>query len=222
MSRSGSAFRPPRPVEVVIPGPAGPLQGLVEDPGEPADEVAVLCHPHPLYHGTMNNKVVHALARAANRLRVPAVRFNFRGVADSGGAWDEGRGETDDALAVVEWAHQQWPDRRLWLGGFSFGSYVALNAAPTAEPAALVTVAPPVRRFPVEEVRTPTCPWLVIHGADDELVDASAVREWVARLAPAPRLEVVPETTHFFHGRLNVLQDTVRGFWEACRQEEPA
>ncbi len=194
----------------------------MEDPGEAAGEVAVVCHPHPLYHGTMNNKVVHALARAANRLQVPAVRFNFRGVGDSGGAWDAGQGESEDALAVVEWARRRWPGRRLWLGGFSFGSYVALNAASAAEPAALVTVAPPVRRFPVEQVTTPACPWLVVHGADDELVDADAVRHWVAGLAPPPRLTVIPDTTHFFHGRLNVLQDTVREFWEACRQEDPA
>lgn len=204
--------RPPRPEALEIPGPAGPLEAIVEDPGGDPPAYAVVCHPHPLYQGTMRNKVVHTVARAANRLGAPAVRFNFRGVGASGGAWDEGRGEAADALAVIEWAQERWPDRPLWLAGFSFGAYVALRAAPAARPAALVTVAPPVQRFPVGTTPVPDCPWLVVQGEADELVDYREVVAW-AEAAPArPRLALLPDTSHFFHGRLGALQETVQDF----------
>lgn len=211
---TGERFRPPRPEAVVIPGPAGPLEGLAEDPGEPSPACVVVCHPHPLYHGTMNNKVVHALARAGHRLGLPSVRFNFRGVGGSAGAWDEGAGETEDALAVAEWARARWPGRRLWLAGFSFGSFVSLRAARPAGAAALVTVAPPVQRFPVDAVPRPGCPWLVVHGEEDELVSAAAVQHWADGLDPRPDMVVMPGATHFFHGRLNELQARVGEFWE--------
>mgnify|MGYP006284641489 FL=1 len=209
-------WRPPRPQNVVIPGPAGPLEAIVEDPaeqvgGEPP-ALAVVCHPHPLYQGTMRNKVVHTVARAANRLGAPSVRFNFRGVGASAGGWDEGRGETEDALAVIEWARRRWPGRPLWLAGFSFGSYVALQAAATAAPAALVTVAPPVQRFPLGEGPAPQLPWLVVQGQADELVDWQAVRAWVEARPQPPALVLLPETSHFFHGRLNELQAAVQDF----------
>ncbi len=214
---AAAAFRPPRPVAVTIPGPAGPIEALVEDPGEPSPVFAVVCHPHPLYHGTMNNKVVHALARAAHRLGVPSVRFNFRGVGASGGAWDEGRGETHDTLAVVEWAREHWTGGQLWLAGFSFGSFVSLRAAPLAGAGALVSVAPPVWRFPVHELPPPGCAWLVVHGEEDELVEADAVRDWARGQDPAPELSVFRATTHFFHGRLNELQERVVRFWEPLK-----
>ncbi len=206
------AWRPPRPEMLEIPGPSGPLEAIVEVPeGEPA-AIAVVCHPHPLHQGTMRNKVVHTVARAANRLGAPAVRFNFRGVGRSAGTWDEGRGETDDALAVVAWARDRWPQCPLWLAGFSFGAHVALRAAVVAQPAALVTVAPPVGRLPVEETPAPGCPWLVVQGEADELLDYRRVAEWVAARPESPRLELLPETSHFFHGRLAELQGIVEDF----------
>lgn len=204
--------RPPRPEAVEIPGPAGPLEAIVEDPGGEPPALAVVCHPHPLYQGTMRNKVVHTVARAMNRIGAPAVRFNFRGVGASGGAWDEGRGETDDALAVVDWARRRWPGRPLWLAGFSFGAFVALRTAPAARPAALVTVAPPVQRFPVGESPDPECPWLVVQGEADELVDYREVVAWAEARTAVPRIELLAETSHFFHGRLGVLQEVVQDF----------
>lgn len=203
---------PPRPESVEIPGPVGPLEAIVEDPGGEPPALAVVCHPHPLYQGTMRNKVVHTVARAMNRLGAPAVRFNFRGVGASGGAWDDGRGETGDALAVVEWARGRWPEQPLWLAGFSFGAFVALRAAPAAHPAALVTVAPPVQRFPLGETPDPGCPWLVVQGEADELVDFREVVAWAeARPAP-PRIALLPDTSHFFHGRLGALRQVVQDF----------
>ena len=209
-------WRPPRPEGLEIPGPAGPLEAIVEEPAMPdgaePPALAVVCHPHPLYQGTLRNKVVHTVARAANRLGAPSVRFNFRGVGASAGAWDEGRGETEDALAVIEWARRRWPGLPLWLAGFSFGSYVALRAAPQAQPAALVTVAPPVQRFPLDDAWRPAAPWLVVQGEADELVDWRAVRAWVAARTPPPELVLLPDTSHFFHGRLGELQQAVQDF----------
>jgi uncharacterized protein len=204
--------RPPRPELLEIPGPVGSLEAVVEDPGGEPPALAVVCHPHPLYQGSMHNKVAHTLARAANRLGAPAVRFNFRGVGASGGAWDYGRGETEDALAVVEWARHRWPGRPLWLAGFSFGAFVALLAAPAAKPAALVTVAPPVQRFPLGEVSDPAGPWLVVQGEADELLDYHEVVAWAEARPVAPRVALLPETSHFFHGRLGQLQEVVEDF----------
>ena len=212
------ALRPPRPEPLEIPGPAGPLEAIVEDPGGEPPALAVVCHPHPLHLGTMHNKVAHTLARAANRLGAPAVRFNFRGVGASGGAWDYGRGETEDALAVAEWARHRWPGRPLWLAGFSFGAFVALKAAPAARPAALVTVAPPVQRFPLGEAPDPACPWLVVQGEADELLDYHEVVAWAKGRVPVPRLALLPATSHFFHGRLGQLQDVVADFLDTSRE----
>ncbi|MFU8896783.1 MAG: alpha/beta hydrolase [Gammaproteobacteria bacterium] len=189
--------------------------------GGPPPALAVVCHPHPLYQGTMRNKVVHTLARAANRLGAPAVRFNFRGVGASGGAWDEGRGETADALAVIEWARARWPGAPLWLAGFSFGAYVALHAAAVARPAALVTVAPPVGRLPVADTPEPAGPWLIVQGAADELLDHEAVLAWARARPAAPRVALMPATSHFFHGRLAELQQQVQDFLAALQEQEP-
>lgn len=205
-------WRPPSPQALEIEGPAGPLEALVEDPGGEPPALAVVCHPHPLHQGTLRNKVVHTLARAANRLGAPAVRFNFRGVGGSAGAWDEGRGETGDALAVIDWARREWPDRPLWLAGFSFGAWIALRAAPQAGPAALVTVAPPVQRLPLGETAEPGVPWLVVQGEADELVDWRAVVAWAAAMERPPQVARLAGTSHFFHGRLGDLQGVVEDF----------
>ena len=210
--------RPSRPEAVEIPGPAGPLEALVEDPGGEPRALAVVCHPHPLYQGTMRNKVVHTLARAANGCGAPSVRFNFRGVGASAGGWDEGRGETEDALAVIEWARARWPGRGLWLAGFSFGAFVALRAAGSARPDALVTVAPPVQRFPLGETPEVGAPWLLVQGEADELVDHRQVVAWAQARRPAPQLALLPGTSHFFHGRLGELQQVVQDFLQRLEE----
>lgn len=205
--------RQPPPAQLLaIAGPAGPLETIVEDPGGVPPAIAVVCHPHPLYQGTMRNKVVHTLARAANRLGAPAVRFNFRGVGASGGSWDEGRGEIEDALAVAAWARQRWPGRPLWLAGFSFGAFAAFVAAGEVKPAALVTIAPPVTRFPIDAAPDPQAPWLLVQGEDDELVDFHEVVAWAKTRPISPRVVLLPGTSHFFHGRLGELQRVVQDF----------
>jgi alpha/beta superfamily hydrolase len=207
-------FRPPAPQPGQIDGPVGPLEARLEDPapGVAPAVVGVVCHPHPLYGGTMQNKVVHTLARAMQELGAPTVRFNFRGVGGSAGSYDGGAGELEDALAVCAWARRRWNCQALWLAGFSFGAAVALQAAVDVQPRSLVTVAPPVGRIIVSPVERPACPWLVVQGDHDELVDVVQVRRWVDEFAPPPRFVVLNEAEHFFHGRLGELRSAVLEF----------
>ena len=199
--------------KLVINGPAGPIEALVErPPGAIAGTIAVCCHPHPLFGGTMQNKVVHTLARAAQDHGITSIRFNFRGVGGSGGAFDNGVGESDDAAAVADWSRRELGAGWLWALGFSFGSYVALRLAAMRDARLLVTVAPPVQRFDFARLAVPRCPWLVVQGDADELVDHEAVLGWTRLLEPAPEVRILPGVEHFFHGRLTVLRALV-GEW---------
>lgn len=199
--------------KVTIGGPAGPIESLIErPPGAVAGIVAVCCHPHPLYGGTMQNKVVHTLARAAQDVGVTSLRFNFRGVGASAGVHDNGAGETGDAVAVADWCRRELGADRLWALGFSFGSYVALRLATARDAGLLVTVAPPVQRFDFGELEVPRCPWLVVQGDADELVNHEAVLGWSRTLDPAPQVEILPGAEHFFHGRLTAVRSLV-GEW---------
>ncbi|MGE5625059.1 MAG: alpha/beta hydrolase [Bacillota bacterium] len=194
-------------------GPAGMIEGLLDFPGAAPTAVAVVCHPHPLQGGSMNNKVAYILARAFNDLGAASLRFNFRGVGKSAGAFDLGRGETADALAAIDWMAARHPGLPLWLGGFSFGAYVALRVQSERPVERLVTVAPAVERFDTNMVREPVCPWLLVQGDADEVVSPQAVLDWVRGLKKPPRLELLAGAGHFFHGRLNELREAVvRGF----------
>ena len=201
-----------RATNTMIAGPAGPLQVRIDEPadgGEP-QHVAVVCHPHPLFGGTMTNKVAHMLARTCSELGLPAVRFNFRGVDRSVGTHDDGRGEVDDVLAIVDWAEHRWPGADIWLAGFSFGAAMALRASLRHPVARLITVAPALRWLEGIGPEVPSCPWLIVQGDQDELVDAQAVTAWAKSLVRAPQLEILPGAEHFFHGRLNDLRDIVK------------
>ncbi len=193
---------------LTVDGPAGRLEVLVDAPGErQGDRVAVLCHPHPSHQGTMMNKVVHTLSRAMLELGVPAVRFNFRGVGVSEGEYAQGIGETEDTLAICRWAAERYQGAELWLGGFSFGAMVACRAALSANPAQLISIAPPVLSMEgFFGTGQPSCPWLIVQGDADEVVDCDSVVEWVNRLEPGPELVVLPEGSHFFHGKLTMLR----------------
>lgn len=190
----------------VIAGPAGALECAIDAPAEPPRGTAVLCHPHPLHGGTMDNKVVQTLARAFVALGYRAVRFNFRGIGNSGGAWDEGRGEVDDLLAVT--AALRDPALPLVLGGFSFGAAMAARAAARVETERLVLIGPAVVNFAPPAVSQHT---LVIHGEADEVVPLSAVFDW-ARPQTLP-VTVVPGVGHFFHGQLGLLKQLILGAW---------
>jgi len=195
---------------LAIRGPAGVLEAIAHEAEGAAQPLyGIVCHPHPLFGGTMDNKVVYTVARALQTSGVAALRFNFRGVGASAGAYDEGAGETQDAAAVADFGAARWPNRRLILAGFSFGAFVALRLALARDAARLITVAPPVGRFDFSELHAPPCPWLVVQGDADDVVDPNAVIAWVRRQHPAPELRVVPGVGHFFHGHLAGLRDAV-------------
>jgi uncharacterized protein len=212
-----------RAERVTIPGPAGDLEALVEMPRteETMRAVGVVCHPHPLYGGTLDNKVVYTLARAFIELDVPAIRFNFRGVGASSGRFDDGRGETADALAVIAYARHRWPDASLWLAGFSFGGAVALRAAAQARPDRLIAVAPGITRVAMDGVGSPSCPWLLVQGDADDVIEPAAVLEWAHRQSVAPAVQLLPGAGHFFHGRLHELRQLVLEFLRP-EKESPA
>jgi alpha/beta superfamily hydrolase len=193
---------PPR--KLSIEGPAGRLEIAVNDPGESRRGVALVAHPHPLYGGTLDNKVVQTLAKAFVALGYCAMRLNFRGVGDSDGVFDEGRGEVEDFLALAEYARNTHGEGELAIGGFSFGGYVAAAAAGKLQPAHLVLAAPAVGRFPVGRVPGST---LVVHGEEDDVVPLKDVLDW-ARPQALP-VVVFPGAGHFFHGGLVALQRLV-------------
>lgn len=192
-----------------IPGPSGSLEVAVDRPSVDPIGTAVIAHPHPLFGGTMSNKVVQTLARAFVQCGWTSVRFNFRGVGASAGVHDEGRGELDDLLTVVE---SFAPQGRLSLAGFSFGAFVTSHATERLhaqrEIDRLVLVGTAASRFQVanvpEELHLRT---LVIHGEQDDTVPLASVMDW-ARPQTLPVL-VVPAGGHFFHGQLPLLRDLV-------------
>jgi alpha/beta superfamily hydrolase len=208
-----SMVQAPAAEKLFIDGPVGRLEGIVECPM--ADQIrgsVVVCHPHPQHGGTMHNKVAHTLARAFVRLGFASLRFNFRGTEQSEGVFDEGNGELDDAVAAVATMRERYPDLPHWLAGFSFGAAIAVKAAVVTDVDGLVSVAPAISRFAKGLESQPTCPWLIVQGDQDELVDVEETVVWVDRLLPGPELLIIPDGEHFFHGRLNELRKAVCEF----------
>ena len=196
-----------------IDGPAGRLEAILDEPRDgPATGCAVVCHPHPQHGGTMHNKVAHTLARSFVRSGFAVLRFNFRGTEGSEGEYDHGVGELDDALAAMAWIQDHQPDVPLWLAGFSFGAAIAVRAAVAHPVAGLISVAPAIYRFAGNLDGQPDCPWLIIQGDEDELVEVDETVEWVDSLAPGPELLIMTGAEHFFHGRLHELREAVMDF----------
>lgn len=193
-------------VKQLVPGPAGAIECAIDAPAQGEVGLAVICHPHPQHGGTMDNKVAQTLARAAVALGWRSVRFNFRGVGASEGRWDEGRGEVDDALAVI--AAMRREREPLLLAGFSFGAYVASQAAARlpedAKPQRLALVGPSTQKQRLPAVPADT---VVIHGEADDVVPLSATLDW-ARPQSLPVI-VFPGTGHFFHGQLALLKNVL-------------
>ncbi len=195
--------------KLTVDGPEGVIEVAVDAPDEAPRATAIIAHPHPVYGGTMDNKVVQTLARASVAEGFKAVRFNFRGVGGSAGEYDEGRGEIDDMVAVVNALAPQGP---LVLAGFSFGAYVASQVVQRLhdqrELTHIVLVGAATSRFDVanidEELHERT---LIIHGERDDVVELSSVMDW-ARAQSLPVM-VVPDVGHFFHGQLNLLKRVV-------------
>ena len=204
-------FRPPVPEALRLAGPAGDLEAVLEVPaGHDGRSIALVCHPHPLFGGSMQNKVVHMTARALQERGVATLRFNFRGVGSSGGVFDEGRGETDDALAALDALVRRFLGDLPVVAGFSFGAFVAYQVATRRSVRALVTIAPPIRRFDFDAHPAPAVPWTVIQGDQDELVACESVIEWAHAARPSPGIVVIPGAEHFFHGKLAELKTAVQ------------
>jgi alpha/beta superfamily hydrolase len=205
--------QPPERTQFDIEGPAGRLEALLECAPDAAPVgCAVVCHPHPLHGGTMQNKVAHTLARSFAGIGFAALRFNFRGVGRSEGHFDDGNGEVEDVLAAVRWMRAEQPGLPLWIAGFSFGAAMAVRAAVEARPDGLISIAPAVTRFAGNLESQPACPWLILQGDEDELVDVEETIAWFNELAPGPELEVFSHTEHFFHGKLVELRAAVQEF----------
>ena len=196
-------------MKAMIDGPAGLLEACVEAGSDAAAPYALVCHPHPLFGGTMDNKVVTTVARALNACGMPTIRFNFRGVGASAGRYDDGRGETDDAAAVAAWGARRFGTRAMLLAGFSFGAYVAMRLAQTLRPSRLILIAPPVGRFEFTPLAAPDCPWLIVQGDADDVVDPKAVRKWADTHRPLARLNMLTGVGHFFHGHLVELRNAI-------------
>lgn len=214
---TGPAFPLDDTAALTFPGPVGGLEMIVESPEPdtaPRPVVAIVCHPLPTEGGTMHNKVVTMAARALRECGVATVRFNFRGAGASAGKFDNGRGEADDLRAVAAWVRAQRPDAQLWLAGFSFGAYVTLKVAAQLQPGMLISIAPPAGRgWDFAAIAAPECPWLVIQGEADEVVDPAAVYAWIdslKQLRQPPELVRMPDTSHFFHRRLMDLRGAIK------------
>jgi alpha/beta superfamily hydrolase len=203
--------------QLFVSGGAGRIETLLAAPRDRAPKaVCVVCHPHPLYGGAMSNKVVYSLASSALQAGAITARFNFRGVGKSEGAYDQARGETEDALAVVEWLRGYLPGAPLVLAGFSFGAYVSLRAAARAHPAVQISISLPLGGNEYIEDGSmpphPGCPWLAVHSTDDEVVGYERTRAALQAYAPPPRLVTFEGAGHFYHGRLQELQEAVLPF----------
>jgi hypothetical protein len=202
MSRAGE--------RIFIAGVAGRIETVLDRPDRAPRGIALVAHPHPLYGGTLDNKVVQTLAKTFVELGYVSLRPNFRGVGGSEGEHDEGHGETDDLLRVVAQAGRDFGDLPLVLAGFSFGAAVQTQVAQRTRTERVVLVGPAVGRFPTESVPPDT---IVIHGERDETVPLTKVLDW-ARPQDLP-VVVIPGADHFFHLRLNAIKNVVKNSWRS-------
>jgi alpha/beta superfamily hydrolase len=205
-----------------IEGPAGRIEAIVKEPAAPVTRAAVICHPHPLFGGTMHNKVVYRVAKAFEQAGFAVVRFNFRGAGRSEGVHDEGRGEQDDLRAVIRFVEQSYGGAQLWLGGFSFGSAVMLRAGCGYERArALVAVGVPASKYDFGYLASCDKPKLFVQGSQDEFGAVADLKALVGRLKEPKQLKVIEGADHFFEGRLDELGRAVSEFISSMENGVP-
>lgn len=196
---------------IMIPGPVGNLESLIYSVKN-SQAVAVICHPHPLFQGTMYNKVIYTLSRTFYHAGITAVRFNFRGVGKSEGSFGHSVGEIEDFLAVVNWIKETTPGVEFYFAGFSFGAYIAAAGATRQLCKQLFSVAPAVTHQPYSSLPSLSNPWLVLQGEEDEIISPQAVYDWYERAKDYHHflsLIKFPGATHFFHGQLNTLRAAI-------------
>ena len=215
MSLSQLEFNNQNTATTFLAGKAGDIEVLITQPEAITEftPITVISHPHPLYGGSMTNKVVHILAKSFSELGAITVRFNFRGVGKSEGEYDHGIGEAEDLQALVAELKQWRPQAPLWLAGFSFGAYVTTRAQEVIKAEKLLLVAPPVSMYPFNEIAEINIPWTVIQGGQDEVIDASEVKKWIDERPNQPHLIWMDEASHFFHGKLNEVKESLLLAW---------
>ncbi|MEQ1729785.1 MAG: alpha/beta fold hydrolase [Vicinamibacterales bacterium] len=193
-----------------IPGPLGPLECLIEQPqGEPRAAV-VFAHPLPTEGGTMHTKVVFQSAKALARIGCVVLRFNFRGVGRSAGAWDRGIGELADYDAAVDYVARRYPGLDIWAAGFSFGSYVAMTSgARDGRICALIGIAPPVDKYDFSMVKASMKPKFIVHGEEDELISLKLVRQFYAVLPEPKEFVQIDRANHLFDGQASEVGDVL-------------
>jgi uncharacterized protein len=193
-----------------IPGVLGPLEALIDAPAGDPRAAIVLAHPLPTHGGTMHTKVVFQSAKALARIGCVVLRFNFRGVGRSAGAWDEGRGEQEDFRAALDFMAERYAGLELWAAGFSFGSYIAMTCG-AADPrvCSLIGIAPPVDRYDYAAVQQSPKPKFLIHGERDELIPLAAVRQFYARLHEPKELVEIDRANHLFDGQASEVGDAL-------------
>ncbi|HID36640.1 MAG TPA: alpha/beta fold hydrolase [Ghiorsea sp.] len=193
-----------RPEKLILQGPAGQIEALYHQ-GKVGKPAIVVCHPHPVYGGTMRNKVVYWMGRAFEEMDYSVLRFNFRGVEKSEGQWDEGIGEVDDVTAMIDWLEQKNPNSPLYLAGFSFGTYAGLQAARKDDRIQrMLAVAPAVNLWSFDFMFGETRPVTVIQGTIDEIVPFEQVQAWVKKQANI-QFFTVEDAGHFFPQHLEEL-----------------
>jgi len=193
-----------------IPGPAGRLEALLDEPAGSAPRAAVvLAHPHPQYGGTMHTKAVYQAAKAFARIGCAVLRFNFRGAGTSQGAYDEGRGEMDDFRAALDFVHGRY-QAPLWAAGMSFGSWIAMSVGvDAARVSATVGIATAVTHYDFEPVARSGKAKFLIHGERDEIIPLKAIREFYARAEEPKDLVVIDAADHVFDGKTTEVGDAV-------------
>lgn len=205
---------------LTVPGPAGPLEALVDAAASGPRAAAIFAHPHPQYGGTMHTKVVFRAAKALARVGVEVLRFNFRGAGRSAGSFDGGAGEIADFRAALDFMAARHPGLPLWAAGMSFGSWIALETGATdPRVTTLVGIAPPVDRYEFVNLAGSTKPKFLVHGEADELVPLKAVWSFYGRLPEPKELVVIDAANHLFDGRVmevaEVIEDLLGDFERA-------
>ena len=204
----------PKPLRHVdLFGTAGRLEALYRELQDPIG-IAVICHPHPLGGGTLHNKVVFRAARGLENANVATLRFNFRGAGASAGKHDEGEGEQDDVMTATEWAKNKHPGKKLIVGGFSFGAWVASRVAcEMPEVDALFLIGTPVNKYDFGHLRRCEKPILFLHGTEDEFGDVAKLEALVQHV-PNAETVIVTGADHFFSKQLDAVDETIRAWAE--------
>ena len=208
---------------IEIPAPHGRLEGLLRLPDQEGTPqmVAVVCHPHPVYGGTMHNKTVFRLAQALNAVGMPTLRFNFRGVGQSTGSYDEGQGEQDDVRAALDYVQAQFPDAPLCVAGFSFGSWVGLRVGCADERVSqLVGAGVPTTLLSVQALAQCAKPKLIVQGELDQYGPQGDLLPWFESIPEPKHLEVVAGSDHFFTDHLDALAEAVTRYFKQQAAQE--